>query len=355
MPRAMTRSTRSRMLVTAFLCFKMARARRLRIKRRSRAQRESSPSRDGTSSSTFLTAASSSSSLSTLESDDSSILHGSVSSFESSYDIESIDLDHSTDSSDSSSSSECGSFSTEWTMSDTESDKGAEADDEGDSGSESEEGTSDEELSSEAHRTGLASKVRRTIERLYARRYHKPRNQLPRGPAILPFVLSTLKEERPDHFREQLRIWPSTFDLLVAALSSDPVFSNNSQNAQLPVDYQVAIVLFRFGHYGNASSVQAVANWAGVGKGTVLLVTRRVMRAILRRPFKDAYVRLPNEAEKEAAKAWVEEHSCKAWRGGWCMVDGTLVPLYNRPFWFGESYFDRKCNYSMNIQVSRAP
>lgn len=136
-----------------------------------------------------------------------------------------------------------------------ESDRGAEADDEEDSSDESEGDSSDEELCSGARSTGLASKVRRTIEMMYARRYQKPRNQLPRGPAILPFVLSTLKEERPDHFREQLRIWPSTFDQLVAALSLDPVFSNNSQNAQLPVDYQVAIALFRFGHYGNAGCV----------------------------------------------------------------------------------------------------
>jgi hypothetical protein len=49
---------------------------------------------------------------------------------------------------------------------------------------------------------------------------------------------------------------------------------------------------------------------------------------------------LPNEEEKEAAKQWVEAHSCKAWCDGWCMVDGTLIPLFDKPFWYGESYFD---------------
>jgi hypothetical protein len=75
------------------------------------------------------------------------------------------------------------------------------------------------------------------------------------------------------------------------------------------------------------------------------------MTAILRKEFMEEAVRMPTEAEKEEAKAWVEEHSCKAWRDGWCLVDGTLIPLFDRPFWFGESYFDRKCNYSLNIQV----
>jgi hypothetical protein len=75
------------------------------------------------------------------------------------------------------------------------------------------------------------------------------------------------------------------------------------------------------------------------------------MTAILRPGFMSQFVRMPTASEKEKAKAWVESHSCKAWRNGWCMVDGTLVALFDRPFWFGESYFDRKCNYSLIIQV----
>lgn len=33
------------------------------------------------------------------------------------------------------------------------------------------------------------------------------------------------------------------------------------------------------------------------------------------------------------------------------MVHGTLVPLAKQLFWYGESYFNCKCNYSLNIQV----
>jgi hypothetical protein len=129
------------------------------------------------------------------------------------------------------------------------------------------------------------------------------------------------------------------------------VFFNNSNQPQLPVEIQLAILLYRFGHDGNAASLQSVANWAGVGKGTVMLCTRRVMMAILDRDFMKEAVRFPTAAEKAEAKSWVELHSCKAWRHGWCFVDGTLIPLAERPFWFGESYFDRKCNYSLNLQV----
>ena len=35
------------------------------------------------------------------------------------------------------------------------------------------------------------------------------------------------------------------------------------------VDAQLVIVLYHFGHYGNAISTTMVALWAGVGYGTV--------------------------------------------------------------------------------------
>ncbi|KAJ7099756.1 hypothetical protein C8R44DRAFT_552807, partial [Mycena epipterygia] len=159
-------------------------------------------------------------------------------------------------------------------------------------------------------------------------------------PAFLRHVLGPLKDTRPDLFCQELRISPFTFDQLVDKLSGDPIFANNSNSGQMPVEDQLAIALFRFGHSGNAAGLQKVANWAGVGKGTITLVTRRVMTAILRPDFMSKAVRMPTE----------QAHLCRAWRNGWCMVDGTLVVLFDRPFWFGESYFDRKCNYSLNIQ-----
>ncbi|KAJ7722966.1 hypothetical protein B0H16DRAFT_1272303, partial [Mycena metata] len=176
-------------------------------------------------------------------------------------------------------------------------------------------------------------------------------------PSTLHHVLTALKVGREDHFRQALRVSPQTFDTLITRLEKDPVFFNNSNQPQLPVELQVAVALYRFGHDGNAASMQSVANWAGLGKGTVHLCTRRsrrslnaVMTAVLRPSFMQEAVRLPTPAEKENAKRWVHQHSCRGWRNGWCFVDGTLVPLDERPTWYGPSYFDRKCNYSLNIQ-----
>jgi hypothetical protein len=222
----------------------------------------------------------------------------------------------------------------------TESDSGIDADDE----------TDDEMI--EGHVPRLSRYVRHTYQSIYTHRYDSPRdNPIPKPPPQLPHVLTVFKTERPDQFREILRVDPTTFDKIVDKIKDDPIFFNNSNNPQQPVEEQLAIVLFRFGHNGNAAGQSSVARWAGGGHGSIGLITKRVMTAVLRDSFMDEAVRFPTPEEKEDAKVWVESHSCKAWRDGWCLVDGTLVPLYDRPHWYGESYFDRKCNYSLNIQV----
>jgi hypothetical protein len=197
----------------------------------------------------------------------------------------------------------------------------------------------------------LGRYVHHSISAMYANRYEVPRTHIPRPPSTLRFVLEVWKTERPDFFRRELRVTPTTFDSMVERLQDDPVFTNKSENMQMPVKHQLAITLYRFGHDGNAASLDSVATWSGYGKGTIPLVTRRVMTAILRRDFIDESISFPTDEEKRKAKEWVAAHSCEAWRHGWCMVDGTLVPLFNRPYWYGQSYYDRKCSYSLNIQV----
>jgi hypothetical protein len=65
----------------------------------------------------------------------------------------------------------------------------------------------------------------------------------------------------------------------------------------------------------------------------------------------DVAVHWPTDEDKERAKEWVESVSCAEWCDGFCMVDGTLVPLSQKPGHHGEAYFDRKSNYSLNVQV----
>nr|GAT51776.1 predicted protein [Mycena chlorophos] len=213
------------------------------------------------------------------------------------------------------------------------------------------------DLDNEVPGNHLRGVVLRHIDALYSRRYLAPRTRIQRisTKSLLHETLYLKKITRPDHFRERLRMSPLAFDWLVTALEADPIFWNESDAGQSSVEDQLAVTLYWFGHDGNAASMQSVADWAGIGKGTVGLWAKRVMTAVLRPEFLAQYVRYPTDEEKADAQDWVVKHSCPAFRGGWCFVDGTLVPLATRPFWYGESYFDRKSRYSLNIQIVSLP
>ena len=207
---------------------------------------------------------------------------------------------------------------------------------------------SDEEMDDNDPITGA---FLQSLGELYKERYTSPRRDIPKTQSNLRLLLDSYRKDFPDIFRSYTRVTPACFDDLVQSIKDHPVFHNSSNNAQMPVDEQVAIALYRFGHYGNAASTMKVALWAGVGYGTVRNVTIRVMSALCDPRFRAAVMPWPNRADIERAKARVEGNSCPAWRDGWCMVDGTLVPLFQRPHHFGNTFFDRKSNYSMNVQV----
>ncbi|KAF9479155.1 hypothetical protein BDN70DRAFT_895188 [Pholiota conissans] len=193
------------------------------------------------------------------------------------------------------------------------------------------------------------------LESLYSTRYQVKRRDIPKTDQNIELLLGDYKQNHPENFRSYLRMSPACFDTLVTTIQYHPIFLNDSNNSQMPVERQVAIALCRFGHYGNAVSTMKVALWAGVGYGTVKNATVRVMTAVCDARFRAMTMPWPDATQIESAKAWVEANSCFAWRDGWLMVDGTLIPLFRRPAEYGTSFFDRKSNYSMNVQLISTP
>ena len=61
----------------------------------------------------------------------------------------------------------------------------------------------------------------------------------------------------------------------------------------MSVAEQLAIALFRFGHYGNAANIMKTALWAGVGYGTVHLATNRIIKAVCGEQFRRAALHWP--------------------------------------------------------------
>ena len=162
----------------------------------------------------------------------------------------------------------------------------------------------------------------------------------------LGLILMCYKEDDPSRFCRNLRVSPHTFDTLLSLIQDHPCFQSNGQ---WPVACQLAVALFRLGHFGNAASVDAVAQWAGCSVSAVVNATRRIIMAFL--PLHNQAIRWPNAHEKQEASDWVESMSCCAWRPGFCMVDRMLIPLTSKPGHFGEQFFDHKSNYSLSLTV----
>ena len=162
--------------------------------------------------------------------------------------------------------------------------------------------------------------------------------------------LKSFREHHADKFRSFLRMSPSAFDHLVSEIEDNAIFHNNSNNSQGDVDLQLAVFLFRVGHFGNAASVSHISYLFGVAEGSVVTYTYRVLTAVLH--LRTTYIGWPDATTVESAKRWVGEQSgCAAWKGGYMAIDGTTIPLATKPGRYGEQYFDKSSQYSINAQV----
>jgi hypothetical protein len=65
----------------------------------------------------------------------------------------------------------------------------------------------------------------------------------------------------------------------------------------------------------------------------------------------DKVVMMPPEEEKERAKEYVEQVTCREWRNGFLLADGTKFPLFQKPRLHGEVFFNKNKNYSIDCQV----
>jgi hypothetical protein len=109
---------------------------------------------------------------------------------------------------------------------------------------------------------------------------------------------------------------------------------------------QLALTLERLGSNGNIASIGRFSHNLTVGQGTVVKVLQRVIEALI--SLGKTYVQWPNNDCCTEISYLMRKERFPGCVG---FVDGTTIPMFQRPGFDGEVFFDRKKRYSLNAQI----
>jgi len=149
-----------------------------------------------------------------------------------------------------------------------------------------------------------------------------------------------------DQFLSFFRMTRESFSKLACVISNYPIFYNDSHNPQVSPILQLATCLYFLGAYGG-STVKGAAQ-LGIGEGTAHLYCQHCMIALVR--ISPQYIRwpVPGSLEFQTILKDIERESgCPGCIG---FLDGTDIVLQYSPSFHGESYFNRKKGYGLNVQ-----
>ncbi|MBW0472773.1 hypothetical protein O181_012488 [Austropuccinia psidii MF-1] len=162
-------------------------------------------------------------------------------------------------------------------------------------------------------------------------------------PYYNPHVLFNMCNEDS---KQGMRTSKEGFEFIYHNICNHEVCQNNSTFKQLPIAHQLALTLEHLGSNGNAASVGKFACNFQVGRGTVILVTWRVINAI--DSLEHNYIKCPNSQQRRQISQVMLGEGFSSCVG---FIDGTNFPLYGKPAWQSEVYFDQEKIYSINAQI----
>ena len=192
-----------------------------------------------------------------------------------------------------------------------------------------------------------AINLRLAILAMISPRYLQSRQYTPRNTRWISEVLPSLGDPSFRHF---LRMDRRDFGVLLHRMENGPglkLFQNKSFNSQAPVSLQFATTLMRLGLSGNGASVESISVLTRVSKGAIINSYRRVTRALVL--MAEQEIKWPSSSERQDLRRKGEERGLP---NAFFAVDGTTIPLYEKPCVDHEAFFDRKSNYSLHALIS---
>ena len=144
------------------------------------------------------------------------------------------------------------------------------------------------------------------------------------------FVNTILPQLDDEDFKEQYRMFPSSFSIIAARIKTHPVFDAGGLRRQEPAEFQLRVALKRFSTEGSsASGLSVISKHFGIGKGTVNLYTDRVTTALM--SLWDEVVSWKSDDEKRQMRERLVKKGFEVFERCVGIVDGTLIVLKEKP------------------------
>ena len=152
-------------------------------------------------------------------------------------------------------------------------------------------------------------------------------------------------------FLFHFRVTRHCFWQLVDLLKDHPSFKKRSSDSRgsdpKPPRYQMLVLLKYFGSEGNGASSISLGTFFGIASGAVITCKESALEALLSLESR-TYI-WPNPDERKAIANRIKERylfpNCVG------IMDGTLLPLAQRPLLHGENYMSRKRFYAIVMLV----
>ncbi|KZT64823.1 hypothetical protein DAEQUDRAFT_769391 [Daedalea quercina L-15889] len=143
---------------------------------------------------------------------------------------------------------------------------------------------------------------------------------------------------------------PGAFQDILNQIKTHDVFSNNSRNPQTDVEHQFMVFLCHAGRYGPGAAVEEIAEWGDISVGSVHNFTKCCIVALL--SLHDHAFKFHEEELVEGAKACAEHKAnTPTWRHGWLATDGSPIPFFCRPGWYGQDFYGKDKLYAMQLTL----
>jgi hypothetical protein len=150
-------------------------------------------------------------------------------------------------------------------------------------------------------------------------------------------------------FLSHFRVSRSAFRKLVALIRDDPVYQSAPHRTfRGEADLHLLILLKFLGTYGNDNTSPKLALFFGLGSGSTGNYLARATEALLK--IEESTITWPDEAERRSISQRIQvQYTFPNCVG---MVDGTLLPLEQKPQTNGEDYYTRKGGYALNALIT---